>query len=403
MKTLQEQFNLINEGKGHKDVFLKEARSKYPDMVTNSATFDEATKILKNRGVISEMMVVGTPAVTPIESREKLDFETKFKSFISEENKVDKEVKEAEGKSFDYSDKKNLDNQIGQEVMNGVYFEAKQNPDKTIEEIKEIVSKNLAKDGQYYMKNAAFGVEGLGYKESKVEEVSGKHKESGYSDKLKALVKESLGQVVTMKSANPFSMASLQNQVVMDMLKEKEETNEGDTDAKRADDAKRLGKKGEENIFGAGVKKGEEVEKKKMKKVKKETIDSKLAEIEAAGKVTTLEAQIAALEEAIATKEQRLSLVNEDSEMAELLDKGKVNAMRKEIKLLEKRSNKMKKLYEKLSGGSYSAPVLDEENIDEMDEVSWNEKNNPTRSASVGERDPKKVGQTTAQYAINVK
>ena len=44
MKTLQEQFNLINEGKGHKDVFLKEARSKYPDMVTNSATFDEATK-----------------------------------------------------------------------------------------------------------------------------------------------------------------------------------------------------------------------------------------------------------------------------------------------------------------------------------------------------------------------
>ena len=41
---------------------------------------------------------------------------------------------------------------------------------------------------------------------------------------------------------------------------------EADTDAKRADDAKRLGKKGEENIFGAGVKKGEEVEASKMKK-----------------------------------------------------------------------------------------------------------------------------------------
>ena len=40
----------------------------------------------------------------------------------------------------------------------------------------------------------------------------------------------------------------------------------GDTDAKRADDAKRLGKKGEENIYGAGVKKGEEVEKRKLTK-----------------------------------------------------------------------------------------------------------------------------------------
>ena len=69
MKTLQEQFNLINEGKGHKGVFLKEAKRKYPNMVTNSATFDQATKILKNRGVISEMMVVGTPAITPIEPR----------------------------------------------------------------------------------------------------------------------------------------------------------------------------------------------------------------------------------------------------------------------------------------------------------------------------------------------
>ena len=41
---------------------------------------------------------------------------------------------------------------------------------------------------------------------------------------------------------------------------------EGDTDYDRAKSAKRLGKKGEENIYGAGVKKGEEIEKKKMTK-----------------------------------------------------------------------------------------------------------------------------------------
>ena len=41
---------------------------------------------------------------------------------------------------------------------------------------------------------------------------------------------------------------------------------EGDTDYARAKAAKRLGKKGEENIYGAGVKKGEEVEKKRLQK-----------------------------------------------------------------------------------------------------------------------------------------
>lgn len=53
------------------------------------------------------------------------------------------------------------------------------------------------------------------------------------------------------------------------MYKSKEEAeqniNEGDTDYDRAKDAKRLGTKGEKNIYGAGVKKGEEIEKKKMK------------------------------------------------------------------------------------------------------------------------------------------
>jgi len=43
----------------------------------------------------------------------------------------------------------------------------------------------------------------------------------------------------------------------------------------------------------------------------------------------------------------------------------------------------------------------EEEEIMEMDEVSWNEKNNPTRGASKKELDPKKVGKSTAAYAIN--
>ena len=70
--------------------------------------------------------------------------------------------------------------------------------------------------------------------------------------------------------------------------------------------------------------------------------------------------------------------------------------MQKEIKLLEKRKGKMEKMYEKMCGKKYQQREV----VDEMDEVSWNEKNNPTRGAA-GERDPKKVGQSTSAYAVN--
>jgi len=56
---------------------------------------------------------------------------------------------------------------------------------------------------------------------------------------------------------------------------------EGYTDAKRADNAHDLGKSGEENLYGAGVEKGEEIEKKKMTKMEaKQAIkDAILAEL----------------------------------------------------------------------------------------------------------------------------
>ena len=54
MKTLQEQYNLIKKGKGHKDVFLKEAKSRYPHMISNVLTYDQVITILKQRSVINE-------------------------------------------------------------------------------------------------------------------------------------------------------------------------------------------------------------------------------------------------------------------------------------------------------------------------------------------------------------
>ena len=37
-KTLQEQYNLIQEGKGNAEVFMKAAKKQFPSFVRNSAT-----------------------------------------------------------------------------------------------------------------------------------------------------------------------------------------------------------------------------------------------------------------------------------------------------------------------------------------------------------------------------
>jgi len=306
MKTIQEQYNQIKEGKGSKQIFLAEAKKLFPSMLTNPMGFDEASKILKTRGVISENYIDLQP-ITTMEATPKTSYEIKFAEFLAEEAKVvekktTKEVDEVNAHGFDAKDKKNLDNQIGQEVLNGIYFEAKQNPDKTLDEIRKIVSKNLEKDGQYYMKNAAFGVEGLGYQEQKQEEVSGAHKASGYSDKFKEMVKEAL--------------------------------TEG-------------------------------------KKPKKETVDSKLAEIDKQGQVVALEAKMDTIDEMIEAKTQRLSMVSEDENLAELVDKKAIKGMQKEIKLLEKKKAQMEKVYEKMCGQKYTkTEIVDEADDVEVEEVA---------------------------------
>lgn len=299
--------------------------------------------------------------VNQIEATPKADFENKFAEFLAEEAKVEekkvtKEVEEIQDHNFDYKDPKNLDNQIGQEVLNGIYFEAKQNPDKTIDEIKEIVSKNLAKDGQYYMKNAAFGVEGIGYEDTELEEVSGNYAASGYSDKLKKVVKESLmGGVVTSGNAN--SIASKQGEVIKQMMTEKEEVEEG---------------YGAEE-YEKGKEAGEKIEKKKMKKAKKESIDTDLAEIDKQAQIVALEAKLAKMDEVIEGKISRINMVSEDENLAELMDKKKLKAMQKEVKVLEKRKAKMEKMYEKMAGKSYQREeIVDETVVNgvEVEEVS---------------------------------
>jgi hypothetical protein len=554
--TLQEQYNLIKEGKGHKGIFLIEAKKQFPNMLTNPMGFEEASKMLKTRGVISENYVDLKP-INTIEASPKAAWENKFAQFLAEEAKaVEKkptaEVEEIESHNYDYEDQTNLDNQIGQEVLNGLYFEGRENPDKTLDELRKMVAKNLAKDGQYYMKNAAFGVKGLGYQQTEVEEVAGKYAASGYSDKLKKMVKESLSESKSSDLAKmgysasdiedfmdewknggnklpekvkdyldglyntakgtlqtqwmrkeslvkeeefpttpveklpfvsadklrkvlqvvdkinvqvgPMSSTEVKNEadlvrVLMAELRFKQVRPgvyllQGPNDSKvtmgkgsldeasdfedkmaqlrmlqmqkktgEAPNQKVINKKQtltqklnmlkkayfdlisameketdlefavsgdwyqeqiddlensigdletkiqsiNENVEMVGMEEAEveKAEPKAAKKaVKKESLDSELAEIDTQAGIVAMEAKLDKISEMISTKMERLSMIEEDANLSELVDKGKMKAMQKEIKVLEKVKAKMEKMYEKMNGKAYTKEMVDESSFD---------------------------------------
>ena len=57
MRTLQEKYNAIQEGKFSKEHFLAEARMQHPQIITRFNGYDDAVQILKNRGMIQEARV----------------------------------------------------------------------------------------------------------------------------------------------------------------------------------------------------------------------------------------------------------------------------------------------------------------------------------------------------------
>ena len=201
-KTLQDQYLLIKEGKGHKGVFLADAKRDFPHIVPNAATFEEAAASLKTKNIISEN-VIGLSAVAGYEPRKKESYETAFEAFLAEakkkenedekvkaeEKKVSKPVEKDLEKNFDYSDDKNPDNLIFDQIMMGYYAEMKdpKNADKTMQQLKDIVLKNLAKDPIHYTKDGQFGVKDLGYVTEHPglgtpKEPKGKYASSGYGN-----------------------------------------------------------------------------------------------------------------------------------------------------------------------------------------------------------------------------
>ena len=423
MKTLQEQFNLIKEGKGRKDLFLKEAKMIYPNLLSNLTSYKEATNILKSKNKITEGLgeIVSLKPINQLTSEDfnpnKQAWENKFEDYLAEEKakslkpvindeekvntkeqdekikadakKVDGTVENIEKRNYDYSPKvDNINNVNAQEMMNGVYYECKNDPSLSLEEAQEKVIKNLAKDELHYVKEGQFGV-GIGYTEPEVQENTGKtYGGSGYSDKLKKsdtkmkpikeslfkkLIREGLGGVVT--SGNPDSLAAQSGNMIRQMMSEDgfqadqagsqyhsslytEENKEKDLpmDEEARPDYPDVDGDGDTKEPMAKAAKD-----KKAKKPKKESIDFKLAEIGKASDIVKMEAQLEFLHDHIQEKVDRVSSIQEDENLSELIDKTKMKEMQREIKLLEKKKSQMEKVYEKSCGKSYQrAEIVDE-------------------------------------------
>tara|TARA_R110000782_G_scaffold4860_5_gene16960 strand:- start:2889 stop:4157 length:1269 start_codon:yes stop_codon:yes gene_type:complete len=322
MKTLQEQYKLIKEGKGQKSTFLKEAKIKFPNLIRNGSSFEEATSILKSKEVINENFV-GLQAINSFETK-KDPWSDKFSNFLIEEKekeskakakekKTTKEVEELETKGYDYKDKKNYDNIYGEEFLNGYYAEMKdpKNSEKTVDELKEIVAKNLSKDALHYVKDGQFGVKELGYTTDhpglgEPKELKGKYKGSGYGD-----LKESL------------SLTSL----IM---------NEGE-------------------YYMPEEKKIKEKLEEPKKKAKKSLVADKVKEIENAGNVAALEAKMGAIEEEIENREMKMKMATENEDLAEFINPTRIKEMGKEVKELQKSKSKYLKEYKKLTGEEYKS------------------------------------------------
>ena len=336
-KTIQEQYNQIKKGKGSKEIFLKEVKRNYPHMIVNSATFKQAEEILLNRSVITENLA---GIANPTNTKDWFGIFNKNMEIIKEANpknpnrypplhiaqtkeskadearkadnkKVDKTLVDLETKGYDYKDDKNIDNLNGEEFRLGLKFEMDKVRETVsdadlgdaIEKARKLVAKNLASDPLYYIKNAAFGVEGI-----------------GYTDEAPGL---------TASKSDQMEKVKLKENKMISLL----------------------------NILENGPLGEKPVAKKK--KVKKETLDSKLAEIDSASQVVALEAKIAHVDEIIEKKNTRLSMVTEDENLSELVDKTKIKAMQREVKDLERRKMKMEKLYEKMTGKGYKKPITD--------------------------------------------
>ena len=194
MRTLQEKYNAIQEGKFSKDHFLAEARMQQPQLITRFNGYDDAVQILKNRGMIQEVAkvvsknfkglkyeiqyeapkgykvvgvgelekAIGSPKFYKTSEEAKERAESDIKDYLGEKETV-KEAKLTKKSLTDYRYKptNDMDKYPYEQILRGLRVELEDlgvHATPTAEEYSKAlakVSKNLAKDSIFYTNQVA--------------------------------------------------------------------------------------------------------------------------------------------------------------------------------------------------------------------------------------------------------
>jgi hypothetical protein len=238
MKSLQNRYNLIKEGKGNKEIFLKEVKAEFPQYISNVQTFDQVIHSLTEKGIINETITLVT-SNTPIGKDWFKIFQENTENVKAELKDTDKEVVEKETAGYDYKAKNN-NNISTAEMLKGYYVEMKdpKNAEKTEDQIKAIVVKNLEKDPLFYVKDGEFGIKGLGYTDTHpglgpTKEVTGKYKSSGMepvklNEAKKRAIQKEIDQIEKMGEVAAWESRIMGIQEKIDELAKKMTVAEGD-------------------------------------------------------------------------------------------------------------------------------------------------------------------------------
>ena len=238
MKSLQNQYNLIKEGKGNKEIFLKEVKAQFPQYITNVQTFNQVIHSLTEKGIINETITLVT-SNTPTGKDWFKVFKENTENVKADLKDTDKEVVEKETAGYDYKAKNN-NNISTAEMLKGYYAEMKdpKNAEKTEDEIKAIVVKNLEKDPLFYVKDGEFGIKGLGYTDTHpglgpTKEVTGKYKSSGMepvklNEAKKRAIEKHIDQIEKMGEVAAWENRVMRIQEKIEELTNKMTVTEGD-------------------------------------------------------------------------------------------------------------------------------------------------------------------------------
>ncbi len=354
MKSLQNQYNLIKEGKGNKELFLKEAKAQFPQYISNVQTFDQVIHSLTEKGLINETMV--------LVSANKPQTQDWFKIFnenvAANIKDTDKEVEEMETRGYNYKEKNN-NNISTAEMLKGYYVEMKdpKNAEKTEDQIKAIVVKNLEKDPLFYVKDGEFGVRGLGYKSEHPglpKDIYGNYA-LGIEPKVKLTGKYKSSGMEPVKLNESLTEAEEEMYVVYSYPDGKEDQKELYRKDNSLRDAKlRAGNlnlmyKEDSDIYSYMKQSEWEAQygplsenKYTLSEAKKRAIEKDIAEIEKMGEVAAWDHKISKIQEKIEELSNKMT-VTEGDDVKDYVDKKAVKELKKDISVLEKR----KALYEK--------------------------------------------------------